>query len=120
MTVNAPITPIDYHEESWPRSGGEPVPRLNETESAVKIANKVLDRHHEDPDSDIAVLARQFLRKHEALIFIASHLTSDEGDTDATEDEFGIDASEVVEMAHDNMILRARMCLEMRSDGKQP
>lgn len=48
----------------------------------------------------------------DAIKFVAGHLTTDYGDESATEDEFGLDASEVVEMAHDNMIHRAREALE--------
>ena len=47
-----------------------------------------------------------------ALSFIAGHLTTDEGDVEDTEDEFGLDVSEVVAMAHDNMILAARRALK--------
>jgi hypothetical protein len=47
-----------------------------------------------------------------ALVGIANNVTTDEGDKDATEDDFGIDASEVIEMAHDNMITRARSTLD--------
>lgn len=38
---------------------------MNEFEEAVAIANKVLDRVGADPDDDIAILARQFLRAAE-------------------------------------------------------
>lgn len=46
------------------------------------------------------------------LTSIANMLTSDEGDDDATEDAFGLEASEVIEMAHDNMIVEARATLD--------
>jgi hypothetical protein len=35
---------------------------VTETEQAVILANKILDRVNADPDDDLAVLARQFLR----------------------------------------------------------
>ena len=38
-----------------------------EKELAVILANKVLDRPFGDPDDDLAVLARQFLRALERL-----------------------------------------------------
>jgi hypothetical protein len=38
-----------------------------EFEFAVRLANKVLDRPYGDPDDDLAVLARQFLRAVERL-----------------------------------------------------
>lgn len=38
---------------------------MTEFEQAVAIANKVLDRVNADPDDDIAILARQFLRATE-------------------------------------------------------
>jgi hypothetical protein len=84
---------------------------MAEVDDAVKLANKVLEDVSRDPDSDLSMLARQFLRAREALIFVGAHFTSDEGDTDKTEEEFGLDASEVVEMAYDNMINRARAAL---------
>lgn len=34
---------------------------------AVTLANRVLDRPYIDPDEDIAVLARQLLRRHEEI-----------------------------------------------------
>jgi hypothetical protein len=36
-----------------------------EFDHAVKLAHAVLDRHFGDPDDDLAVLARQFLRSVE-------------------------------------------------------
>ena len=45
------------------------------------------------------------------LRYFANQVTTDEGDCEKTEQEFGIDASEVVEMAHDNMILQSRAVL---------
>ena len=47
-----------------------------------------------------------------ALTGIANNLTSDEGDEDDTEEEFGLDIEEVIEMAHDNMIGTARRSLD--------
>jgi hypothetical protein len=35
---------------------------VTETEQAIILANKILDRVNADPDDDVAVLARQFLR----------------------------------------------------------
>tara|TARA_R110002111_G_scaffold103665_2_gene160611 strand:- start:534 stop:950 length:417 start_codon:yes stop_codon:yes gene_type:complete len=42
---------------------------------------------------------------------IASQLTIDEGDKDDTEEQFGLEMSEVVEMAHDNFIIECRNAL---------
>ena len=39
---------------------------MTETEEAIALANRVLDRVNADPDDDMAILARQFLRAHEA------------------------------------------------------
>lgn len=38
---------------------------MTETEQAVILANKILDRVHADPDDDMAVMARQLLRAME-------------------------------------------------------
>ena len=46
------------------------------------------------------------------LAAIANYASTDEGDEDETEKEFGLDASEVVEMAHDNIINSARVTLD--------
>lgn len=35
---------------------------MNEREQAIVLANKILDRPRYDPDDDLAVLSRQFLR----------------------------------------------------------
>lgn len=40
---------------------------MSELQEALALANRVLDRHSSDPDDDIAVLARQLIRQHEAL-----------------------------------------------------
>lgn len=39
----------------------------NEMQRAITLADKVLDRQGADPDDDLAVLARQFLRAMERL-----------------------------------------------------
>ena len=41
--------------------------RPSEFGHAIILANKVLDRPNGDPDDDLAVLSRQFLRMIEAL-----------------------------------------------------
>ena len=46
------------------------------------------------------------------LTIIANQVTTDEGDEQDTEDEFGLPASEIVEIAHDNMIAEARSALD--------
>ena len=57
--------------------------------------------------------AEQMLeRTLKSLRFIASHNDSMEGDRDATEEDFGLDYDEVIEMAYDNMIQSARNALE--------
>jgi hypothetical protein len=38
---------------------------VSEQDHAVELANKVLDRVNADPDDDLAILARQFLRARE-------------------------------------------------------
>jgi hypothetical protein len=45
---------------------------MSEAMNALAIANKVLDRASADPDDDIAVLARQYLRIREALYMCAA------------------------------------------------
>lgn len=57
------------------------------------------------PREDLLVIAD---RACCVLCQYASMLTTDEGDRDETEAEFGLDASEIVEMAHDNFIIRSR------------
>jgi hypothetical protein len=41
--------------------------RMTEKQQAFDLANAALDKPYEDPDSDIAVLARQFLRAREEI-----------------------------------------------------
>jgi hypothetical protein len=43
-------------------------PSLSERDEAIILANKVLDRINADPDDDLCVLARQFLRAVEATM----------------------------------------------------
>ena len=50
------------------------------------------------------------LRKFVASV--AAMTTTDEGDDETTEETFGLDVSEVVVMAHDNMIHLARALME--------
>lgn len=55
---------------------------------------------------------RRELAKFRTLIGeIASQLTTDEGNREDTEKEFGLSMEEVVAMAHDNFILAAREAL---------
>jgi hypothetical protein len=46
------------------------------------------------------------------LCCIANMLTTDEGDPEDTEEEFGLSVQEVIEGAHDNMICDARATLD--------
>ena len=41
---------------------------MSETDDAVKLANRILDRPYADPDDDLATLSRQFLRTREIAI----------------------------------------------------
>lgn len=47
-----------------------------------------------------------------ALARIADYVTTDEGDREDSEEEIGLEFSEIVEMAHDDMIQRARSALD--------
>lgn len=38
---------------------------MSEREDAIRLANAVLDKPHIDPDGDVCMLARQFLREIE-------------------------------------------------------
>ena len=60
------------------------------------------------PREDLLVIAE---RACAILCTIANNVTTDETDRKKTEDDFGLDASEVIEMAHDNMILHSRSVL---------
>ena len=60
------------------------------------------------PRSDLLVIAE---RACAILCSIANHATTDEGSREKTEDDFGLDASEIIEMVHDDMIIRARSAL---------
>lgn len=43
---------------------------MSERDEALALADRVLDRHSADPDDDLAVLARQFLRAAEANVVL--------------------------------------------------
>jgi hypothetical protein len=40
---------------------------MTEFEEAIALANKVLDDNSRDPDSDLSMVSRQFLRRNEAV-----------------------------------------------------
>lgn len=40
---------------------------ISERDATIILANKVLDRHWGDPDDDLAMLSRQFLRALEEI-----------------------------------------------------
>lgn len=40
---------------------------ITEREQALLLANAILDRNFDDPDDDLAILARQLLRRTEEL-----------------------------------------------------
>lgn len=52
---------------------------MSEREDAIKLANHVLDRPYADPDDDVAILARQFLR----AIEIGPRILPPEGQKDS-------------------------------------
>ncbi len=41
--------------------------KSTEREDAIRLANRVLEQPHRDPDDDLSMLSRQFLRAEEAL-----------------------------------------------------
>ncbi len=43
---------------------------MSEITEAERLANKILDRSHADPDDNLAILSRQFLRAREALEYV--------------------------------------------------
>jgi hypothetical protein len=45
---------------------------MNELDEAIILANKVLARTSADPDDDLAMLARQFLRSRERIQHLQS------------------------------------------------
>lgn len=47
-----------------------------------------------------------------ALVQIANYLQTEEGDRETTENEIGLPYCEVIEMAHDSMIMIARSVLD--------
>jgi hypothetical protein len=53
-------------------------------------------------------------RLSEVLEAIGSFLTTDEGEVEATEREIGLSWTEVLEMAHDNMIMIARAAVSKK------
>lgn len=40
---------------------------MTERDDALKLAHRILDRPHADPDDDLAVLARQLIRARECV-----------------------------------------------------
>lgn len=64
----------DYLSASLPLQQAQP-PRSREFTDAVRLANKILDRPSGDPDDDLAVLSRQFLRAIEPKYAIAAPST---------------------------------------------
>lgn len=80
---------------------------MSEKEEAIRLANKVLDRPYADPDDDIAILARQFLRSlevhpaisHVLKFFAYQHLPEK---LQAVSKPFCDLAKEVAERAPDN------------------
>lgn len=70
-----------------------------------------LRRLHEAVERFFNLEGRAATEMQRALRFIAGQVSTDEGDRGATADEFGLPASEIIEMAHDNMIETARNVL---------
>lgn len=48
---------------------------MSEREKAKCIANLVLDQHYQDPDRDIAVLARQYDRALDEIALLRGQIT---------------------------------------------
>lgn len=46
--------------------------KCTELEDAIKLANHVLDTPNRDPDNDLSMMARQFLRSLEKISYLES------------------------------------------------
>lgn len=44
--------------------------RVSERSDAIKLANIILDRPNADPDDDLAILSRQFLRANDRIALL--------------------------------------------------
>ncbi|RTL72373.1 MAG: hypothetical protein EKK41_05120 [Hyphomicrobiales bacterium] len=69
----------------------------SETDEAIVLANRILDRPNADPDDDLAILARQFLRSDSAYRSIKDTLYQSEDRAKAAEDRL----SEIEEQVSD-------------------
>lgn len=72
-----------------------------EHDLALAIADRILERPHADPDDDIAVLARQFLRAEERIATAATALAR--LSAPVTEEEIDKAAEELHKLSNDRM-----------------
>ena len=70
-----------------------------------------LQQCYERSGEKVVQLRLKLIKAQKALRGFAAMLTTDEGNTKDTEEEFGLDVNEVGAMAHDNMIIAAREVL---------
>jgi hypothetical protein len=47
---------------------------MTEREKAIELANKILDNASRDPDSDLSMMARQFVRSQELIALVRLEL----------------------------------------------
>jgi hypothetical protein len=88
---------------------------VSELETAIVLANKILDRINADPDHDLAILARQFLRSRERELSVytrAIRLASDGNQTVGEKHDYYVTIQQL-----ENLVtygLRAEMNLDVR------
>ncbi len=59
---------------------------MTELQESIALANKILDRTNADPDDDLAMLSRQFLRSRESIKRMEKQLKEVDWDGQAQED----------------------------------
>lgn len=88
---------------------------MSEREEAIALAKRILDRPHADPDDDLAILARQFLRTRERELAVyarAVRLASDANQVVGPKCDYYITLQQLEKLI--TVGLRAETVLDMR------
>jgi hypothetical protein len=110
-----------------------PEMELDEKALAVRLANQILDRPGGDPDDDLAILSRQFLRAIESdgkaqserlqmlwgVVHRIANYESPERLHKIAEREYGCSGPEAIEMAYGNVLQEAMVAVKQMRTKKR-
>lgn len=82
---------------------------MSERNDAIRLAHKILSDSARDPDDDLSVLSRQFLRSREIIERQEEALQAVDWESKATTDLIAANRDQLLKM-HEEAVVRVRRC----------